>query len=666
MPLNNYITNVPGVTVNIIPPVPVLNGVPTNLIGFVGTAAWGPKNSPTRVGNMQDMLALFSTPQPQQYDLGTCVYVGTLNSANNFICVRVTDGTDTAAVADILDSAMSPAIGAVLTSIYTGSGGNQTFAILSTGSGSTPSAPTYRITIFMTGGIPEVFDAIGGSGIVFWQNLVSAINNGQSVARGRSQLVIASLFTGISSVTVTAPGSYTTAPTATASIGTGATLVPHLSLLNSTTLAGGGTGYTAGDVLTLVGGTSGTAAQITVDTVTGGVVTTFHVSRAGDYTALPTSPIAVTGGSGTGATFTGEFGLLSIAVTAPGTGYTNSTVISISGSGGGTATAHVGSTASPLLDSQYQLSGGTDGNSGVTTETLVGSDTEPRTGMYALRGSNASMVALVDGDDPTYFTNQVSFGQQEGAYMIGTIAPGYQDNPSGAITIKQNAGIDSYTFKLMTGDWVEINDTFNGQTRFISPQSFVCAILATEPPYLSSLNVPMNGVVATQKTAENRIYSDANLSQLATGNLDVITRPIPASNSAFGVRLGINTSSNLLASTDNYTRMNNYIALTVLAGMGIFIGNAYNDTTVNKVQNTISAFLQVLAQQGWIGVLTTNQNTAPPPAFSVSMDTSKQTAGILIANVNVYLFNILSQLVINLNANSGQQSITILPPQLVR
>ena len=75
-------------------------------------------------------------------------------------------------------------------------------------------------------------------------------------------------------------------------------------LVSAIVIAGGGTAYTANDVLTVGGGTSTTTAQITVDTVDGsGVILTAHVSRGGDYSVKPTDPVSVTGGTGTGATF---------------------------------------------------------------------------------------------------------------------------------------------------------------------------------------------------------------------------------------------------------------------------------------------------------------------------------------------------------------------------
>ena len=73
---------------------------------------------------------------------------------------------------------------------------------------------------------------------------------------------------------------------------------------SSVQINAGGSGYTVGDTLTVSGGTSVTPATLNVDTVDGGgaVTAASYVSR-GSYTAIPTNPVSVTGGTGTGATF---------------------------------------------------------------------------------------------------------------------------------------------------------------------------------------------------------------------------------------------------------------------------------------------------------------------------------------------------------------------------
>lgn len=78
--------------------------------------------------------------------------------------------------------------------------------------------------------------------------------------------------------------------------------------------ANAGSGYVVGDILTIAGGTltTGTAATVRVTAVvngpaptfTPGSISTLQVVNAGNYSAAPSSPNTVTGGTGTGATLT--------------------------------------------------------------------------------------------------------------------------------------------------------------------------------------------------------------------------------------------------------------------------------------------------------------------------------------------------------------------------
>lgn len=80
---------------------------------------------------------------------------------------------------------------------------------------------------------------------------------------------------------------------------------PWLLAVSSAAVAVGGSGYVVNDVLTPVGGTATTAAQLTVSGVDGsGAVTAVSVQTVGAYSALPASPAGVSGGTGSGAQFT--------------------------------------------------------------------------------------------------------------------------------------------------------------------------------------------------------------------------------------------------------------------------------------------------------------------------------------------------------------------------
>jgi hypothetical protein len=152
----------------------------------------------------------------------------------------------------------------------------------------------------------------------------------------------------VTAVTLTNAGTgYTSFPTATISVPTTAGGVQGVVSFtrmypSGYTIGSGGTGYTVGNVLTIVGGTPvTTAAQLTVSSVSGGVITAVTVSAANSYTVLPTNPVSVTGGSGTGATFNLTYSLgAATTISNAGSGYIEQPTITFSGGGGSGAAAY--------------------------------------------------------------------------------------------------------------------------------------------------------------------------------------------------------------------------------------------------------------------------------------------------------------------------------------
>jgi hypothetical protein len=81
-------------------------------------------------------------------------------------------------------------------------------------------------------------------------------------------------------------------------------VAPQEAAAFEVTVASGASGYTVGDTLSVVGGFSQITAELTVTTIGGsGAVTGVSISNAGAYTEIPTNPVTVTGGTGSGATF---------------------------------------------------------------------------------------------------------------------------------------------------------------------------------------------------------------------------------------------------------------------------------------------------------------------------------------------------------------------------
>lgn len=490
---------VPDLYVQIVPPkITQLNGVPTNILGIIGTATWGPKNSPVTISDMAGYAAMFGPIKTTKYDLGTAVAVSVMQGANNIRCIRVTDGTDTAATSTIVDGAA--AIGVTLTSKYTGTGGNGISRTVSAGT----KANTFKVAITMPGRVPEVFDNIGGAGTTFWANVASAINEGQSGVRGPSEIVVA-----------------TTGPSAD---------------------------------------------------------------------------------------------------------------------------------ATPVL-STAALAGGTDGNTTITSAVLLGSDAAPRTGMYALRGTGASVAFLADVDDSTSWATQITFGLAEGVYMIGVGPVG--QTIAAAITAKTTAGADSYAFKPMLGDYIYFLDTINNVTRLVSPQGFVAGRLVNLSPEQSALNKPIYGIVGTQATYSNKVYSNAELGQLAAAGIDVITNPVPGGN-YFGCRIGHNSSSDPSINGDNYTRMTNYIAGTLNAGMGRFVGRLQTTEEREEAWATLDGFLLGMEDNSMIG------DPNGGPAYQITLDSTNNPSdrvalGYQVADVKVRYLSVVEKFIINVEGGTTVQ-----------
>jgi hypothetical protein len=167
----------------------------------------------------------------------------------------------------------------------------------------------------------------------------------------QSQIVNISNGGTVTSLVKSATGtSYTSVPTITISAPTtanGVTATANITMiLASATIANVGYGYSINDVLTIVG-TTGPDPNARV-TVTGNSATTYgaggisaiSVSNNGALYSFPSNPFSITGGTGTGATFNGNFGLGgTITVLNAGSGYVEQPTVTFSGGGGSGAAA---------------------------------------------------------------------------------------------------------------------------------------------------------------------------------------------------------------------------------------------------------------------------------------------------------------------------------------
>lgn len=499
--INTTALVVPDLYVQIVAPQNLLlNGVPTNVVGVVGTAQWGPVGTPVICSSMADFAAAFGGIQNRTYDMGTAVALAVQQGASSFRCVRVTDATDAAATIVVLTNCIT------FTALYTGTLGNGLQVAIAAGQ----RASSFNVTVAMPGQNPEIFQNITGSGNALWVNIAAAINAGMSALRPGSKFIIA----------------------------------------------------TAG-----------------------------------------------------------------VGVTAP-------------------------SVAS------YALAGGTDGVATITTAVLVGVDTVPRKGMYALRGMGCTLGVLADGTDYTQWSTTLAFGLAEGIYMIVAHASG--TSIATAVTNTATAAADGYGIKVMHGDWLWWQDQVNGVQRLVSPQGFVAGRLANLSPEQSSLNKPLYSIIGSQKagapgTSQLGRYSSAEKAVLFGAGIDVICNPSPGGN-YWSVGLGHNGASNPAVSGDNYTRLTNYIAATLNAGMGGFVGQVINARLFQRVKSTLVSFLQNMQSQNLLGSI---DGSTP---FAVICDTSNNPSirtglGYVQADVQVQYQGINEKFIVNVE---GGQTVQVL------
>jgi hypothetical protein len=191
--LNNL--QVTGVYVYNQPPTPIpTQGIDTSLSGIVGSASWGPLDTPTAFSDPASLYAAFGSYATAAQDPFAITVDGLLALAfsKQFLGVRRSDGTDVAATVLIKDSGATN--GVTLTGKYSGSEGNNISVSLAVGSNSTVAAPTLTPTIQRLGYPPEVFPNLSNSAAGSFQAaFIAAVNSGISGVCPKSKLVVATL-----------------------------------------------------------------------------------------------------------------------------------------------------------------------------------------------------------------------------------------------------------------------------------------------------------------------------------------------------------------------------------------------------------------------------------------------------------------------------------------
>jgi hypothetical protein len=242
------------------------------------------------------------------------------------------------------------------TAIGASSASTGTFTTLIGGSGSanygqlTGGATTKAVEFKTLGSDTNVAYAIRSKGTGAID--LAAGSSGVNISNGGTVTAITRTVAGTG---YTSPPSVAIAAPTTAG-GVQATASAFLQLAVTPTITSGGTGYSVNDVLTFSGGVIGvgsTASAVTVTSVSGGVITGISINQFGTgYSTVPSNPISVTGGTGTGATFTvSGWQVSTFTITNAGSGYVEQPTVSFSGGGGSGATAYATVGSTPKIQS---------------------------------------------------------------------------------------------------------------------------------------------------------------------------------------------------------------------------------------------------------------------------------------------------------------------------
>lgn len=649
--LNVLALNNPGVYVGVQPPTPNPTIPSSNIEAFVGVASWGPVDSVVKFSSPAGCAIKLGVPQVRSFDIASYAEAAyQMGAAAAYAAVRVTDGTDTAATCALPNNAGEA------TAFYTGSLGNQIQIMFQ------PSAAAggYSAIVSFPGLTAQRYDNI--------QQAVSAVD-------------------------VTAGSGYAAVPSAAVAAPTGAAgavpavIQPTLAAVSGTVVAGG-TGFAVNDTVTL-----GNGVVIKVLTVNSGAIATFSITNPGKIVsgAVPSTVgyQTATSGAGTGAKINLTWGLGTPTIVNPGYGYTAAPAIVLTGGSptvAGSLTAVVSfwaalayalangttqtgpskliiftpgtSTAVPVTGTAYSFSGGTDGAAGVTEAELLGQDTAPRTGMYALRSSGFDAFTICDLVDETTWATQYAFAQSEAGLAV--VADTEGDSIEQAVSDRSGAGVDSSYIWIIDGDYPTFYDTQLGYSRIINPCAIALGLLGNLSPEQSPINKELPAVIATISSQSGIIIADADESVAQNGGIDLIGQSVDLAEDYFSFLTGRNASSNSAANGVEYTRLTNFLVKLLEQNGKSVVGRLQsiqvNDPTRAAADATISSALQALASPnagsngyGMIDAFSTqcDLNNNPP---------NLQAMGFLFLYVKVRYLNVVRYFVVQL---SGGGNVTV-------
>jgi hypothetical protein len=617
-------------------------GVPTDVIGVVGTASWGPVNTAVFMGSPFAALtawgAISSVALTDPYDLATDLAIAfgqaTSQSSIEGFGVRVTDGTDTAATGVINGAATAASITATLANTTAA----DTIELTFTSTAITGSPVNINYTVPAS---PSPTPTTAAAALVALINANAAL-----VAAG----IFASNVAGVISIyqpTALSPQatvSRTVTGTGTCTLGTGAAVTAGITVpAFYTGIIGNG---------------------ITITTSVGAASNTTSVS-----VALPALGLSELYANLPNATFYSAF---KTALSMGISGQRGPSQI-LKGSG-----ATVNNAVGLVSDATTTFSGGTDGRTGVVTATLLGSATAvPPSGIYALHNQapQVGIVWIVGTTDPTLPASLVAFGQSNGCTTLLPFPTGTTTATALASVASIGAHDPSFAY---TKDWIYFYDSVNAVTRLVSPNAYIGGQIATLSPQEGPGNTPVLLCVGTERnnpvTGNNQPYSNSEIGQLASAGVMFVTNPIPAGQ-VFGIRVGQSTSLNPVTQGVEYWRMTAFLTRSFAASMGQFVDQLQsqqpNDPFRNAVRTQLNTFLtSLVGSNGNIGIIdsfsvicsfTTNPSASPGNGINTPASVAQHYCYVLVrvTYLSVVRFFVLTlqggTTVVSVGATPGQQ-----------
>lgn len=551
----------PDLYMQILQPPSFVKGVPTDVIGVVGTASWGPVGVPTHIGSGQEAQLAFGPISNlslfDQFDLATDLYLAFGQAVSNAtlegFAARVTDGTDTPSTVALTGAATAtPATATISGTITVGDGLQLTLT-----SSGVPGSP-----------IVVSYTTRAGDTLALAATALAAAVNNNAAANAASI--------------------YAQAAGAIVNIYAPAGLAPALVVTRAVT-------GSATETITIGAGSVTTAGATAQALYTGVLGTQIKMTVSASPSVAGAVNVAVSGFSGTVELFpnistTNFWRNLQTALANGLVGFRGpSTWLRLS-----TINAAVGA---PAVGT-YTLVGGSDGRSGVNTSIMLGNATLfPPTGLWTLMNTTPSVgiVWLCGVTDVSAIGILDQFALTAGCSVLFPFPTG--TTTTAAITAAQQDGIGGPEF-VYVKDSVYFQDTINNQRRLVLPTPVIGGHWATRSPEQSPLNDRVLLVLGTERTDPvngTQQYSPSEIGQLNSAGIMIIANPCPGG-SYFGVRTAASTSTNPATQPVEYWRLTMFIARSLESGLGVFIGQLQSQQPNDDLRNQVKAILNGFAQ----------------------------------------------------------------------